>query len=100
MRTNFDDVKCGTDEHFPSRDECSSNEDASSDDSVKDIYVEVAATTNAKDEGHVCAAGEFCGMKAIPLDGLHSCVNCSKLMHGALCGTLRAERGDPCKVTV
>ena len=73
---NFDDVECGPDEHFPSGDECSSDEDASCDDSVEDIYVEPAATTNsiaaatmnATDDVHVCAAGELCGIKAIPLD--------------------------------
>ena len=59
-----------------------------------------AATINANHDRHVCAAGELCGMKAIPLDGLHSCMNCGKLMHGALCGTLWAERGDTCKITV
>ena len=37
-------------------------------------------------------------MKAIPLDGLHSCMNCGKLMHGALCGILWAERGDTCNI--
>ena len=105
---NFDDVECGMDEKLSSGDECSSDEDASSDDSVEEIYVEAAATINAiaaatinaKDDGHVCAAGELCGMKAIPLDGLHSCMNCGKLMHGASCEKLWAERGDTCKITV
>ena len=56
------------------------------------------STMNATDDVHVCAAGELCGMKAIPLVGLHSCMNCSKFMHGALCGTLWAERGDTCNI--
>ena len=65
VRTNFDDVECGPDEHFPSGDECSSDEDTSSDDSVEEIYVEASVTTNviaaakvnANDDCHVCAAG-------------------------------------------
>ena len=108
VRTNFDGVECGPNEHFPSRDEYNSDEDTSSDDSVEEIYVEAAATTNviaaatinANDDGHVCEAGELCSTKANILDGLHSCMNCGKLMHGALCGTLWAERGDTCKITV
>ena len=37
---------------------------------------------------HVCAAGEHCCMKTIPVQGMHSCLNCDKKMHGGLCGTL------------
>jgi len=50
-----------------------------------------------------CAAGVHCGMpEDTPLinavTGLvgHHCMNCSKPMHGILCGALWAHRGDEC----
>jgi len=49
---------------------------------------------------HVCAAGEHCCMKTIPVQGLHSCLNCDKKMHGILCGTLWEERGSDCRIGV
>ena len=46
-----------------------------------------------------CAAGNLCGMKTTPLTiGGHVCLNCHKKVHGCLCGSLWAERGDGCRV--
>ena len=40
-----------------------------------------------------CAAGHLCGMPTRGPDSvLHRCMNCNKLMHGALCGALFAEK--------
>ncbi len=47
-----------------------------------------------------CAAGEFCGMKTIPLGSAHTCLNCRRHLHGCLCSSLWDERGTECKVTV
>ena len=105
--TNFDDVECGPDEHFPSGDECRSDEDISNNDnSVEEVYAEPAATTkdngagiiHVKGGGDMCATGVHCTMKAVRLGGLHLCMNCEKKMHGALCGALWEERGYNCKV--
>ena len=38
-------------------------------------------------------------MKTTPLTiGGHVCLNCYKKVHGCLCGSLWAERGDGCRV--
>ena len=83
--TNFEDEACcGADPPFPSDDE------STSDDSVEEVYVTPATKLTAQfseksqsqKDMNKCAAGERCGMKTTPLDGLHSCMNCSKHMHG------------------
>ena len=56
---------------------------------VEEVYVspstKLTAHFSEKSPSHndmnKCVAGERCGMKKIPLDGLHSCMNCSKHMH-------------------
>jgi len=90
----------GPDPSFPSDEECSSDEsDISDDDSVEDVYfdtfeevvkvVEPAATPNATVAvGVGCAAGELCGTKTIPLGSAHTCLNCRRLVYGALYGAL------------
>jgi hypothetical protein len=61
----------------------------------------VAAQTKVcSDDDPVCAAGDRCGMKGTKLTNKeHHCQNCSKSIHGALCGTLWAERGQECRRT-
>ena len=109
---NFDDEACGTDPHFPSDDECSDNERAeevefSNDDEPLSTEPTVLRTPTAaaqtkvcSHDDPVCAAGDRCGMKGTKLTNKeHHCQNCSTPIHGALCGTLWAERGPECKVT-
>ena len=56
---------------------------------VEEVYVSLATKLTAQfsekspsqNDMHKCATGERCGMKTTPLDGLHSCMNCSKYMH-------------------
>ena len=38
-------------------------------------------------------------MKTTLLGSAHTCLNCRRLVHGALCGALRDKRGPDCKVT-
>ena len=48
---------------------------------------------------NMCAAGEHCGMKSVPLhEKAHLCLNCNNKMHGFLCGHLWSERGDDCQI--
>ena len=57
---------------------------------VEEVYVlpatKLTAQFSEKSPSHndmnKCAAGERCGMKTTRLDGLHSCMSCSKHMHG------------------
>ena len=90
IRTNFDDVECGPDKHFPSDDECSSdNANAVSDDceieddNVEEIYVETTPMRRSKagDDCIMCATGDRCGMKTTKLGGLHTCLNYGKKIH-------------------
>ena len=110
VRSNFeeDEDLCGPDPAIPSDEECSSDEsDTSDDDSVEDVYfnmfekfVEPAATPTATVAvGVGCAAGELSGMNTTPLSNAHTCLNCRRHVHGALCGALWDERGPDCKVT-
>ena len=47
-----------------------------------------------------CAAGIYCEMKGVFMEGVsHKCMNCSKAMHGALCGIAWEERGSECKLS-
>ena len=48
---------------------------------------------------NMCAAGEHCGMKSVPLhEKAYLCLNCNNKMHGFLCGHLWSERGDDCQI--
>lgn len=113
IRSNFEDEDlCGPDPSFPSDEEVSSDEsDISDDDSVEDVYFDtfeevvevvepIATPTATVAVGVGCAAGELCGMKTTPLGSAHTCLNCRRHVHGALCGALWDERGSDCKVTV
>ena len=52
-------------------------------------------TPNYTTMTHSCAALHHCAMKGITIDSIvHRCMNCTKPMHGALCGALFAERGE------
>ena len=105
----------------PSDIECSSIEDgdSSDDDQIKELFAEqvLPAEARVRDVESVvivadstppavsqvkdnrCAAGKLCGMKTTPLTiGGHVCLNCHKKVHGCLCGSLWAERGDDCRV--
>ena len=46
-----------------------------------------------------CAAGNLHGMKTTPLTtGGHVCLNCHKKVHGCLCDSFWAKRGDGCQI--
>jgi len=121
VRANFEDAECGPDPMHPSDIECSSIEDgdSSDDDEIKELFAEqvLPAKARVRDVESVaivadstppavsqvkdnrCAAGKLCGMKTTPLTiGGHVCLNCHKKVHGCLCGSLWAERGDGCRV--
>ena len=53
----------------------------------------------AEENDNMCAAGEHCCMKSVPLHKeAHLCMNCNNKMHGCLCGHLWSERGDDCQI--
>ena len=49
----------------------------------------------------VCCAGKHCGMRGVNLKNVHhTCINCEKAVHGALCGTLWEELPSDCGLSV
>ena len=123
VRTNFEDPECGPDLMHPSDTKCSSTEDgdSSDDDEIKELFAEQAIPAKARVRGvesveivvdstlpavsqvqdNRCAAGNLCGTKTTPLTiGGHVCLNCHKKVHGCLCRSLWAERGEGCLVTL
>ena len=125
VRAHFEDAECGPDPMHPSDIdiECSSIEDvdSSDDDEIKELFAEqvLPAKARVRDVESVaivedstppavsqvkdnrCAAGKLCGMKTTPLTiGGQVCLVCHKNVHGCICASLWAERGDGCQVTL
>ena len=98
--TNFENPEYEDNDHFPSDEDSSSyEEELGSDQDVEEVFNECDVKNTGAAQSEVCAAGNLCGMKDTPWDGLHHCINCAKSIHGVLCGINWSERDDDCKVS-